>query len=404
MTSIGMAGNCGKDDRSDCLVTIELPRKGGLQIDLHSKVKALYGATILQDCRQALQFFGIEHARVQIEDNGALPFVLTARLEAALRQIADIQQEYLPPLLNVNATPTEADRRRRSRLYLPGNTPKLMLNAGLHQPDGVILDLEDSVAPVKKAEARILVRNALRAINFYGAERMVRINQLPQGLTDLDYVVPQRVNLILIPKCESGSQVEQVAAKIKTILFKNNLAYPIWLMPIIESAQGVLKALEIASAAPEVVALTIGLEDYTADIGAPRTAEGRETFFARQMVLNAARAAGLQAIDSVFSDVADTEGLQRVVAESKALGFDGMGCIHPRQIKIIHAGYAPSTTEIARACKIVIAFETAQAQGKGVVALGNKMIDAPVVKRALKTIQQAEQTGLLQPNWRENTI
>lgn len=399
-----MAGNYTKEDRSDCQVILELTESGGIQIELSSKVKSLYGKAILADCQRGLAFFGIENAKVTIYDNGALPFVLQARLEAAITQIHPTDKQFLPPLKPQNQTPTARDRWRRSRLYLPGNTPKLMLNAGLHRPDALILDLEDSVPPERKAEARCLVRNALRQVDFYGAERMVRINQLPLGLTDLDYVIPQYPNLILIPKCESAAQVQEVADRIAAIQEREHITHPVWLMPIIESAAGVMRALEIATAAPQVVALSIGLEDYTADIGTQRTAEGRETFFARCQILNAARAAGVQAIDSVFSDVSDLEGLARFVQDSKALGFDGMGCIHPRQIRIIHDNYAPSQNEIQKAQKIVRAYEEATAKGLGVVALGTKMIDPPVVKRALRTIQMAESLGIIPINWREEIL
>jgi citrate lyase subunit beta/citryl-CoA lyase len=172
-------------------------------------------------------------------------------------------------------------------------------------------------------------------------------------------------------------------------------------MPIIESALGVINAYAIASAADNVVELAIGLEDYTADIGTRRTKEGTESFLARSMVLNAARAAGIQPIDSVFSDVGDMEGLKQNVLMSKALGFDGMGCIHPRQIRVIHDNFAPSLEEIEKARTIVVAFHKATEQGLGVVSLGTKMIDPPVVKRALNTINLAIKTGKLKENWRE---
>jgi citrate lyase subunit beta/citryl-CoA lyase len=177
--------------------------------------------------------------------------------------------------------------------------------------------------------------------------------------------------------------------------------YPIYLMPILESALGIVRAYEIASASDTVAALAIGLEDYTADLGAPRTKEGRESFFARNQIVNAARAAGVQAIDSVFSDVADMEALRQVVLESKSLGFDGMGCIHPRQIKVIHDAFAPSEDEIHKAEKIVRAFDEATSRGLGVVSLGSKMIDPPVVKRAQKTIDMAVKSGTLPGNWKD---
>jgi len=334
-----------------------------------------------------------------IQDSGALDYVIMARLEAAIKKLIDSPKEFLPEILPQNTNHTAKDTQRRSRLYLPGNTPKLAINAGIHKPDGIILDLEDSVSPDKKYEARFLVRNTLRATDFYGAERMVRINQLPLGLTDLEFVVPHHVNLILLPKCETPEQINEVNSHINKIKEEKGLEYPIYLMPIIESALGVINSYKIATAADNVVALAIGLEDYTADLGTQRTSEGKETFFARSMLVNAARAAGIQPIDSVFSDINDMEALKRVVLESKSLGFDGMGCIHPRQIKVIHENYAPSEKEIEKAKKIVKAFYEAEKKGLGVVAVGSKMVDPPVVKRALKTINQAIEIGKLDKNW-----
>jgi citrate lyase subunit beta/citryl-CoA lyase len=397
----GAAGNQGPDVRSDCYAGLEIKSSGGIQINLDSKVDALYQQSILQLASEILEFFGIKNTRLEIYDRGALPFVLAARIEGAVRECLGTKEEFLLKMLPENIYQTEKDRPRRSRLYLPGNTPKLMLNAGIHTPDGIILDLEDSVAPDKKAEARLVVRNALRGVNFYGAERMVRINQLPMGLEDLDFIVPHHVNLILLPKCESPDSVRQVDQRITEILSATGLDYPVYIMPILESALGVVKAYEIASASERVAALAIGLEDYTADLGAARTPEGRESFFARCQLVNAARAAGLQAIDSVFSDVSDMEALHQVALESKSLGFDGMGCIHPRQIRVIHEAFAPTAAEIDKAKRIVLAFDEAAARGLGVVSLGSKMIDPPVVKRALKTIHLAVMAGYIPEDWKE---
>lgn len=172
-------------------------------------------------------------------------------------------------------------------------------------------------------------------------------------------------------------------------------------MPIIESALGVIKAYEIASASKNICALAIGLEDYTADIGTQRTNEGRESIFARQMLINATKAAGIQAIDTVFSDVSDMEALRQSVLEAKSLGFEGKGCIHPRQIPVVHEAFAPTSEEIEKAKKIVYAFNEAEKKGLGVVSLGSKMIDPPVVKRAIRTIDLAILNNLLDNNWRK---
>lgn len=398
---VATSGNKGDKDRSDCFVSLELEKAGGIKISLKSKVKSLYGESITVLCNDILKFFGVEHAKVSIEDKGALPFVIAARMEAAIKKVIQTEKEYLPEMLTENQYATARDQHRFSRLYLPGNTPSLMINASIHKPNAVILDLEDAVGVDKKSEARFLVRNALRSIDFMGVERMVRINQLPAGLNDLDYTIPHNVNVVLIPKCESAHQLHEVNNHILSIQTRLNINTTVWLMPIIESALGVMNAFEIAKAAKNVVAIAIGLEDYTADLGVNRTAEGTESLFARSMVVNACKAAGIQPIDSVFSDVGDMEALKKNVQQSKALGFEGMGCIHPRQITVIHENFAPNDQEIDKAKRIVNAFDEASKRGLGVVSLGTKMIDAPVVKRAQKTIDLALAMGKLKKNWKD---
>lgn len=392
-------GNRGKKVRSDCYVELELTQSGGYQIELKSKVESMFGNANRKLIKEVLEFFDVRNAKIYVEEGGALPLVITARLEAAIKKLIKTDKEYLLEPLAVNQTHTDRDIHRISRLYLPGNKPSMMINAGIHKPNGIILDLEDAVAYDKKYEARFLVRNVLRQMNFYGAERMVRINQIPAGIEDLDFIVPHHVNLILVPKCESAAQIHQLNVRIDEIKKQHNIDFPIWLMPIVESALGVVKAYEIASSADNVVAMAIGLEDYTADIGTRRTDEGNESFFARSQVVNACRAAGIQPIDSVFSDVSDMEALAKNVQVSKSLGFDGMGCIHPRQIPVIHENFAPQKEEIEKAKRIVDAFIKATEKGLGVVSLGTKMVDPPVVKRAENTLNLAISLGLVSKDW-----
>ena len=404
MGKIVTSGNKGKRVRSDCFITLELTESNGIDIQLESKVKVLFGDAINKLLNKVLDFFEIKNAKLKIEDAGALPFVIAARAEAAIKKLIKTEKEFLLDMIDENKYQTTKDRYRFSRLYLPGNSPSLMINAGIHKPNGIILDLEDSVSVNKKSEAQLIVRNALRQVNFYGAERMVRINQIPLGLADLNYLIPHHVNLLLVPKCESADQIHQVNKRIDEIKKQHGLEYPIWLMPIIESALGVIKSFEIATSADNIVSLAIGLEDYTADIHTKRTNEAEESFFARSMLVNAAKAANIQAIDSVFSDVGDMEALKQNVLKSKSLGFDGMGCIHPRQIKVIHENFAPDAADILKAKKIVNAFIIAEEQGLGVVSLGTKMIDPPVVKRAQTTIDLAIDMGFISKNWREEFL
>lgn len=393
-TSRAEAGHWGKDIRSDLHVAIEPRDSGGLEVGLESRVAPYYGDAILGQTRQVLETLGVKNARVAIHDEGALPYVIAARIETAARRAGLANNNKALPDKVVLPEPSAKDRLRRSRLYLPGTEPKYTINAGLHGPDAIILDLEDSVHHAEKDSARLLVRNALHAVNFGTCERMVRINQLPLGLEDLAEIIPEAPDLILIPKVEHPGQVTQVDRMISELRVRHSIDRPIWLMPILESGQGIENAAAIAAVAENVAAISIGLEDYTSDLGVARTAEGRESLYARTRLVNAAKAAGVQAIDSVYSDVADMDGLKRWGENSRALGFEGMGCIHPAQIPVIHAAFAPSAAEIEKAQKIVVAFEEAQQRGVGVVSLGSKMIDPPVVQRALKLVARARAMGL----------
>lgn len=391
----GEAGRVGKDVRSDLHVRFEPRTTGGIEIELQSRVAIYYGETIKAQAREVLTQLGVEHALLKITDEGALPFVIAARLEAAVKRAGVGGSRRALTAFSPLPKPSAKDRVRRSRLYLPGNEPKYFINAGLHEPDAVILDLEDSVHAAEKDAARLLVRNALRAVDFRAAERMVRINQLPLGLKDLEEVIPQAPDVVLLPKVETAEQVAEVDGRITMILQQEKIDRPIWLMPILESALGIENAFAIAKASPRNCALTIGLEDYTADLGVVKTKDGTETLYARQRLVNAARAAGIAAIDSVYGDVGDMEGLKAWGERSRAMGFEGMGCIHPLQVRVIHEAFAPSAAEIEKALKIVAAFDEAQRQGLGVVSLGSKMIDPPVVHRALKLVERARSMGLV---------
>ena len=389
--------------KSDFYVEFVPNNSGGVKIDIQSKTKVLHFSKLKNSCQNTLADLKVKHGALSVIDNGGQYFVLQARIESAIKLASSENINESLPIFKKHAQyKSSRNRFRRSRLYLPGNKAKLMLNAGIHKPDAIILDLEDSVSPAEKDAARLIVRNALRTLDFFGSERMVRINQGKMGLKDLEAIVPHNVHLILVPKVENAKQLKAVDDKIQNLRKDCGRKEPVYLMPILESAKGILNSFEIAKASKNNVAIAIGLEDYTADIGVERTNQGRESLFARSQVVNAARSAGIQAIDTVFSDVGDDVGLRLSVQEAKELGFDGKGCIHPRQIKPIHEEFAPSKTEIEKAKKIVLAFDIAEKKGLGVVSLGSKMIDPPVVKRALQTIDLAIATKLLNKNWKKN--
>ncbi len=402
---LAISGNKGEKVRSDCHIEVRPAKSKKTVINLHSKVEALYGESIRKQVTEQLAFYKLPSAlEITIEDTGALPFVIAARLEAAINQLFPLKQFYVPEIIEENRNQSKKEQFRFSRLYLPGNTPSMAINAGIHKPDGIILDLEDAVAPEKKDEARFLVRNALCQVNFYGAERMVRINQGERGLKDIEFVAPYNVNLILIPKVETPEQIQAVDNKIDSLRKQYKFKYPIFYMPILESALGVENAFAIAKSSPNIAAMAIGLEDYTADMGVQRTKDGTESLYARMRIVNACKAAGIQPIDSVFSDVSDMEGLLENVKNSKAIGFEGMGCIHPRQIQVIKEGFKPEEKQVEKAKKIMVAFEQAKKEGKGVISLGTKMIDPPVVKRAETTIKLAISLGILSKNWMKEEL
>ncbi len=381
----------GRDQKGD--VWIEWTPAPAREIYLQSSVKALFGPHLLKVIDRTLTELGLAAARVLVQDQGALDFVLAARLEAA---VGPVTGNKLTLAARAAAAP-QRKRLRRTRLYLPGNNPDLMINAGLYGADCLILDLEDSVAPAEKAAARILVRHALAQVDFGLSERIVRVNPLasPYGGEDLEAIVPMSPDALLIPKCESRYDILKVEERVSSLEKRFELVHPIPFIGLIESAKGVVNAAEIAQAGERLVALCFGAEDFTADIAAERTADGRESFVARSQVLLAAKAAGLQALDTVYANVLDEAGLTASAREAVALGFDGKGVIHPSQIRPVHLAFCPTAEQIDKAQRIVAAMHEALETGSGVTALNGKMIDAPVMMRAERTLAMAKEYGLL---------
>lgn len=386
----------GRDSKEDVLIKLERIEGNENILEIESSVKNLFGKHIENLILENLKKLQIPPLKIEVKDNGALDFVLLARLEAGIKRLLpELKFKFLPEKFFEDRIQMPKERPRRSRLYVPGNQPDLMINAYLFKPDGIILDLEDSVAPSEKDTALILTRNALLNLNFGESERMVRINQLPKGLDDLPEILEtDGVDCILVPKAERAEEIGQLSNYIKEFLKKKGILRKIWIMPIIESALGVIRSYEIASSCEEVCALAFGAEDFTKDIGAQRTKEGKESFVARSMLVLGARAGSVPPIDTVFSDIEDMDGLYNSVKEAKSLGFEGKGCIHPRQIEVIHQAFRPTEEEFLWALKVKKAYNEAKEKGRGVVALGTKMIDPPVVERALKVIKLASLYGM----------
>lgn len=388
------AGPAGERVRSDLTVAYE-PTPEPLTIDLASKVDYLYGEAIENAVRRVAETFRVATGTLTVNDAGALEWVILARTETCLRRAGAQGPPVLPETAPGATAPRRRERLRRSRLYIPGNQPKLMISGGLYGADSIILDLEDSVPPAEKDAARVLVRNALVALDWGGSERMVRVNQGASGEEDLAAIANHNPHTVLLPKVEDPSRVGR-AAEILGGLAGEDAAF---LMPILESPTGIHRAWDIAAADPSVVALTLGLEDLSAELGAPRTRDASESFLARQTTVYAARAAGVQPIASVFSDIEDEDGLAAYVKRERGLGFDGIGCIHPRQIPVVHREMTPSEAESERAVRIVRAAREAEERGLGAVAVGSKMVDPPVVKQAFRTVELAVAGGVLAEDW-----
>ena len=290
---------------------------------------------------------------------------------------------------------------RRSMLFLPGNNPNMLINGNCLGADAVIFDLEDAVSPAEKDAARILVRNTIRYMDFGKCELIVRINSIDTAFwkQDLDEILPQKPNLILLPKTGSAADVLEADAYISEVEEKLGMQKnTVGLMPLIETAQGVENAYHIASASKRVKALFLGAEDLTADLQCKRTKESREIEYARTRLIVAARAAGVDVYDTPFTDVNDDAGIIEDAELAKALGFNGKAAISPRHVEVINSVFSPTMKEVEYAYEVMDAIALAKQQGKGAIALRGKMIDAPIVTRAERTIAMAKALGMERGN------
>ena len=292
---------------------------------------------------------------------------------------------------------------RRSMLFLPGNTPNIIVNGEILGADAVILDLEDAVAPTEKDSARILVRNAIGRMGFGKCEVIVRINSTDTDFwqKDLDAIIPVKPSLIMPPKTGCAEDVLRVDAYITELEEKLGMEKnSVGLIPLIETALGVENAFQIASASKRVRAIFLGGEDLTADLRCKRTKEGNEIAYARSRMVCAARAAGVDVYDTPFTDVNDDEGIYVDARYAKSLGFTGKSSISPRHVQAINEVFSPTLQEIDYAYEVMETIRIAKEQGKGAVALRGKMIDAPIVARAEQTIAAAEELGLGRSDFR----
>ena len=282
-------------------------------------------------------------------------------------------------------------------MFVPGNNPGMMQDAFIYGPDSIMLDLEDSVTMAEKDAARLLVHNALKSIDYGGTEMVVRINPLntPYGKKDVEAVVKAGVNVIRMPKTETADEVRELEAEIEKVERELGCLGRTAIMAAIESTLGVINAYAIATASKRMMGIALGAEDYSANLKTQRSPEGMELLMARQTIVVAARAAGIDCFDTVYSNLNDMETFRKEVELIKQLGFDGKSIINPRQIEVVNEVFTPKQKEIDKSLAIVAAIKDAEKRGSGVIAVNGKMVDRPVVLRAQRTIDLAIASGVL---------
>ena len=283
------------------------------------------------------------------------------------------------------------ERLRRTMMFVPGANAAMLRDAPLYGADSIMFDLEDAVSLKEKDSARVLVHSALKTFDYGNIEIVVRINALDAGgAEDIEAMVLAGVDVIRLPKTETAQDIIDVEAVITEVEQQNDIPVGTTkMMAAIESAEGVLNAPAIAKSSTRLIGIALGAEDYVTNMKTRRHPDGQELFFARSMILHAARAAGIAAIDTVYSDVDNTEGFEDEVRLIKQLGFDGKSVINPRQIPLVNTIYAPTEKEIQNAKEVIWGIREAEAKGSGVISVNGKMVDKPIVERAERVIALA---------------
>lgn len=282
-------------------------------------------------------------------------------------------------------------KKYRSMLYVPGNNPAMVQQATVYGADSVLLDLEDAIAPDEKDAARDLLCRHIPLLDRDNCVLTVRINGLdtPLGEQDIRAMVPLQLDAIRVPKVESAASMQQLDALITELEQQYGITQRVELHAMIETAQGVMNAAEIATSTPRISALTFGAQDLLADLGLRRSDRAGLTF-PRGQILMAAKAARLHVLDTPFIDIEDEEGLRASAEEAKSLGFTGKAVINPRQIDIVNQVFSPSQAEVTHAMRVVSTFNAHKAAGSGVFALDGKMVDRPVVEQAMNVLRLAD--------------
>ncbi len=285
----------------------------------------------------------------------------------------------------------------RSMLYIPGNNPGMIQRCSYFGADSVLLDIEDAVAISEKDSARNLVAHALATLDFGDVYMTVRINGADTRFfeKDLEAIIPSRPDAVRLPKTQQANDVKHIDEMITKLEKTHNIEHgTIAIHAMLETAKGIVNAVEIANSSPRVKALTLGGQDLAADIGVRRTKEGTEILYARSTVVMAAKAAGIGAFDTVFTDINDSGGLLDESRFIVNLGFTGKAAIHPSQIPVIHEAFRPAEKDVIKALRIVYAAREADQKGIGVYTVDGKMVDGPVVRQSEKVVELAKLAGM----------
>ncbi len=290
------------------------------------------------------------------------------------------------------------ERLRRTMMFVPASNAGMLRDAYIYGADSIMFDLEDAISLKEKDTSRFLVYQAVKTIDYGSTETVVRINSLDMGgRDDVHAMVRAGIDVIRLPKTETAQDIIDVEAVILEAERQcKREEGSTRMMAAIEGPVGVFNALSIATSSKRLIGIALGAEDYVTSMKTRRYPErnSEEIFFARSMIVHAARAAGIAAIDTVFSDVNDVETLRRETELIRQLGFDGKSVINPRQISVVNSVFTPTEKEIANAVAVMNAISEAEAKGSGVIALNGKMIDKPIVERAERVLMLAEAAGV----------
>ena len=383
----------GTLESSDAQVTVE-PGDGTIELTIESSVIHQYGRQIRKVTLETLDRLGVDNAKVTIFDKGALDCTLKARVECAVYRSNG--KSSMGRCDKVMSHPNKK-RLRRSMMFLNCQKPGLIKDPYIYKPDSIMLDLEDAVAENQKDAARYSLYHALQEIDYRGVERVVRINGLdtPHWKEDIRVCVAGGADTIRIAKTETAQDVKTVEEHV--LAAEKEFGRPegsTLLMAALESCKGVLNALEVCQSSDRLIGIALSGGDYTKDLQTTITGTGVELMGARQHMIMAARAAGVQCWDTVFTNLDDMEGFENETRMIKMMGFDGKSLVNPRQIAIVHKVFTPSEKEIIFAEKVVREIDDKKAKGIGVFTVDGKMIDIAFYDGAKRTLAMAKAAGV----------